>query len=450
MQSERFDDNDFSGPFAPLLTREEGLRRLEEFLPRAGRAYARDRNHDRGPEQRSNVSGLSPYLRHRLITEQEVLSAVTARHSLASAEKFIQEVFWRTYWKGWLEARGALWEHYREQLGEHFAALSDNAANLGYYQAAVEGMTGVEPFDAWARELTQTNYLHNHARMWFASIWIFTLRLPWQLGADFFMQHLLDGDPASNTLSWRWVAGLQTRGKHYLARAENIERYSGGRFRSISGLHETADALEEDLSQAGADSEPLATVDLISEGDLLARLDRAGPGSIDWLLHEEDLHPEKLTGFLDSLRLGVVQRIGILEPVDGRSAFGSAAAVTAGVAQATTDLHERLTQHTAGTPVTLYRMAVEDLGTWLAGGAEPAAGSQSAAGLRRAAGARLTLTPLAPVGPVRRALSQHSTTGAGAPLLAVQRHYDAACWPHCRRGFFALKKQIPGLLDQLL
>ncbi len=73
-------------------------------------------------------------------------------------------------------------------------------------------------------------YLHNHARMWFASIWIFTLRLPWVLGADFFMRHLCDGDPASNTLSWRWVAGLHTRGKTYLARASNIATYTGGRF----------------------------------------------------------------------------------------------------------------------------------------------------------------------------------------------------------------------------
>ena len=92
------------------------------------------------------------------------------------------------------------------------------------------GATGIDCFDAWARELVATGYLHNHARMWFASIWIFTLRLPWELGADFFLRHLIDGDPASNTLSWRWVAGLQTAGKTYLATAENIARFTGGRF----------------------------------------------------------------------------------------------------------------------------------------------------------------------------------------------------------------------------
>ena len=107
-------------------------------------------------------------------------------------------------------------------------------------ELACFGQTGIECFDTWARELTTTGYLHNYARMWFASIWIFTLKLPWQLGPDFFLRHLLDGDTASNTLSWRWVAGLQTVGKTYLARAANISRYTGGRFKptrhAIEGL----------------------------------------------------------------------------------------------------------------------------------------------------------------------------------------------------------------------
>jgi deoxyribodipyrimidine photo-lyase len=77
----------------------------------------------------------------------------------------------------------------------------------------------------FARELVETGYLHNHARMWFAGWWIHIERLPWQLGADFFLRHLLDGDPASNTLSWRWVAGLQTPGKTYLPRRSNLEKY---------------------------------------------------------------------------------------------------------------------------------------------------------------------------------------------------------------------------------
>ena len=92
------------------------------------------------------------------------------------------------------------------------------------------GATAIEPFNDWVRELKETGYLHNHARMWFASIWIHTLELPWYLGADFFLKHLLDGDEAVNTLSWRWVAGLHTKGKTYLARASNIEKYTNGRY----------------------------------------------------------------------------------------------------------------------------------------------------------------------------------------------------------------------------
>jgi deoxyribodipyrimidine photo-lyase len=95
--------------------------------------------------------------------------------------------------------------------------------------AALAGRTGIAGFDDWARELVATGYLHNHARMWFASIWIFTLKMPWELGAAFFYEHLLDGDVASNTLSWRWVAGLQTPGKTYVARADNIAHYTDSR-----------------------------------------------------------------------------------------------------------------------------------------------------------------------------------------------------------------------------
>jgi len=79
--------------------------------------------------------------------------------------------------------------------------------------------------DRFARELIETGYLHNHARMWWAGYWIHVERLPWELGADFFYRHLLDADPASNTLGWRWVAGLQTRGKAYLPRRSNLEKY---------------------------------------------------------------------------------------------------------------------------------------------------------------------------------------------------------------------------------
>jgi deoxyribodipyrimidine photo-lyase len=78
--------------------------------------------------------------------------------------------------------------------------------------------------DYFVNELLNTGYLHNHARMWFAAWWVHEARLPWQCAAALFYRHLLDGDPASNTLSWRWVAGLQTPGKTSLARRSNLEK----------------------------------------------------------------------------------------------------------------------------------------------------------------------------------------------------------------------------------
>ena len=165
-----------------FANRAEALLRLHHFVPHAGRDYAAGRNSDDGPDGNNQVSKLSPYLRHRLITEREVVAAVLRQHSLTAAEKYVQEVLWRTYWKGWLEMRPDVWRRY---CAERDFALH-NALDANTIAAAEKGMTGIEGFDDWARELVETGYLHNHARMWFASIWIFTLGLPWTLGADFF------------------------------------------------------------------------------------------------------------------------------------------------------------------------------------------------------------------------------------------------------------------------
>jgi len=113
------------------------------------------------------------------------------------------------------------------------------------YLDAIEGKTDIECFNQWIIELKENNYLHNHTRMWFASIWIFTLGLPWQLGAEFFMQHLYDGDAASNTLGWRWVAGIQTQGKHYFASEWNINKFTNNRFKNIK-LNENAQPIFND------------------------------------------------------------------------------------------------------------------------------------------------------------------------------------------------------------
>jgi len=211
-------------------TRTAAIERLEAFVRGGLRHYATSRNADLGPTDRSNVSTLSPYLSHRLILETDVLRAVLERYSLSQAEKFVQEVFWRGYFKGWLEHHPTVWFAYRQSVLSLRDELERDRSLKSRYESAIAGQTGIGCFDAWARELAAEGYLHNHARMWFASIWVFTLDLPWQLGADFFLRRLLDGDAASNTLGWRWVAGLHTRGKTYLARPDNIRKYTVGRF----------------------------------------------------------------------------------------------------------------------------------------------------------------------------------------------------------------------------
>ena len=142
---------------------------------------------------------------------------------------------WRTYWKGWLELRPKVWTDYLIELNK----IREDFKNNQNYKNAIEGKTNIECFNYWVNELKENNYLHNHTRMWFASIWIFTLELPWQLGAEFFMQNLFDGDSASNTLGWRWVAGVQTQGKHYLASEWNIKKFTNNRFNNIK-LNENA------------------------------------------------------------------------------------------------------------------------------------------------------------------------------------------------------------------
>ena len=207
-------------------SRAKALDKLNYFVENNLSEYSKLRNFDFGPENRSNISCLSPYITHGIIDEKEVIKKSLSKFSFSKNEKFIQEVLWRTYWKGWLELRPSVWNDYLIELNKIRDEFKDNQNYLN----AIEGKTNFECFNQWVNELKDNNYLHNHARMWFASIWIFTLELPWQLGAEFFMQHLYDGDAASNTLGWRWVAGIQTQGKHYLASEWNIKKFTNNRF----------------------------------------------------------------------------------------------------------------------------------------------------------------------------------------------------------------------------
>ena len=216
-------------------SRASAIENLNKFVNQNLFEYSKLRNFDFGPENKSNTSCLSPYITHGVINELEVIEKSLSKFSFSKNEKFIQEVLWRTYWKGWLELRPGVWIDYLNDLKKIREEFKDN----NDYKNAVEGNTSIECFNEWVKELKENNYLHNHTRMWFASIWVFTLDLPWQLGAEFFMKNLYDGDAASNTLGWRWVAGIQTQGKNYLASEWNIKKFTNNRFNNIK-LNENA------------------------------------------------------------------------------------------------------------------------------------------------------------------------------------------------------------------
>ena len=208
-------------PLTFASNRADALAQLQAFIPAAGR-YGRDRNHV--VPGHTNVSRLSPAIRHRLVLEYECATAPLSRYAPSTVEKFTQEVYWRRYWKSWLSLRPQVWSTYLEELRQ-LREDEKNARLLERVGRCEQGKGPIAIMNHFARELVDTGYLHNHARMWFAAWWVHVEGLPWQLGADFFYRHLLDGDPASNTLSWRWVAGLQTPGKTYLPRRSNLEKY---------------------------------------------------------------------------------------------------------------------------------------------------------------------------------------------------------------------------------
>ena len=193
-----------------------------EFLKSKITLYGIYRNYDYGPNAENFVSGISHFITHRLLLEYSIINDIRQKYNSKKVDKFIEEVYWRVYWKGWLENRPSVWTNFVEKKNDEF--------NNSIYEKAIKGETELSFFNSWVHELKEYNYLHNHTRMWFASTWIFNLGLPWELGAKFFIEHLLDGDAASNTLSWRWVAGLHTKGKKYIFTTKNLRKFSNNRF----------------------------------------------------------------------------------------------------------------------------------------------------------------------------------------------------------------------------
>ena len=390
-------------------TRKAGLARLEAAARSLGRHYRDTRNGDLGPDDRSNVSVLSPWITHRLLSEREVLERVLADHDRGSAEQFIAEVFWRAYFKGWLEMRPWVWRAYAERRDRALAAVADNGGMHRDYTAAIEGRTGIEGFDDWAREIVATGYLHNHARMWFASIWMHTLRLDWTLGADFFLRHLLDGDAASNTLSWRWVGGLHTRGKVYAARRDNIARNTGGRF-SPSGLHEDPGPLPDD----GVDTAP----------EPIGPLPPVPGGRAVLMVHPADCAPEQLSW--PGVEVAAVA--GLVATAD-RSPLPVSDDVLAFAQGAVRD----------GIARNAARLGCDSTMVGDAAGLVRFAG---------AVGADHIVAPYAPVGETRDLLDRVRSRAAreGIGLHERRRDWDTRAWPHATKGFFKLKQRIPQLL----
>ena len=402
-------------------TRAEGEKIMAAFAPRMGRRYANGRNTDHGPDTykpdaHKAVSGLSPYVRRRLVTEQDLVATALATHGPEDAEKFVQEVIWRGYFKGWLESRPQVWDSYRAGRETDLAALDRDRRLRRDVERAMNGQTGLACFDAWATELVETGYLHNHARMWFASIWIFTLGLPWRLGADFFYRHLLDGDAASNTLGWRWVAGLHTRGKPYPADAQNIATFTAGRFTPRqSDLAEVTQGLEATEPDGLPSVLPLRLITAPQPGRPTALL-----------ITDEDCRVEDFDLAALDIRTTATLAASTL-----RSPLPVSDLVTRFEAHALADAAMRV----GASPVALQAADPADLAKWAA-----------------SAGATQIATPYITCGPLHDWLDQAapSLAKAGIILCEWRRDWDSAIWPHATAGFFKVKQNIPRILEQVL
>ena len=394
-------------------TREAGLGRLDAVAAKLGGHYRQHRNHDLGPQDRSNVSVLSPYVTHRLLTERELVERAVAEHGGGTPEKFVQEVFWRTYWHGWLEMRPHIWSSYTERRDAALERVEGNGGMMRDYRAAMNGETGIEGFDDWAVEIRDTGYLHNHARMWFASIWVHTLRLDWALGSDFFYRHLIDGDPASNTLSWRWVAGLQTRGKAYAATQSNIARFTNGRF-NPRGLNENPVPLEEDEDLS---PDPIDPVPPLPGGKAVV------------LVHSSDCRTE-------DMRWPGTTIVGAFgaSHVATRSPLDVSEAVAAFVPDAVRDGVERAGTHYDAPTVKHH--------------GEGAA--EALVAHARDVGADHVVTPYMRVGDGRAWLDglKRECREEGLPIHEARRDWDAAAWPYATKGFFKFKERIPKLMRE--
>ncbi|MDF5729444.1 MAG: FAD-binding domain-containing protein [Rhizonema sp. PD38] len=171
------------------------------------------------------VTRLSPYIRYGVLSLREIRDYVLEhRHYQDEVTKLINELGWRDYWQRlYIKLGDGIWQDQEEYKTGY--TPSQYAPNLA--DDIIEGTTERVCIDSFSRELREAGYLHNHARMWLAAYIVHWRRIRWQIGAKWFLEHLLDGDPASNNMSWQWVASTFSQ-KPYFFNRENLERYTEG------------------------------------------------------------------------------------------------------------------------------------------------------------------------------------------------------------------------------
>lgn len=268
------------------------------------RAYARTRNALEGA-----VSGLSPYVTHGFVTLNDILNSVTQRHEIDHRHKFIFELGWREYFRH-------LWRHHGDGIlnSLHAGPLPESSYAPELPADIREGRTGLPVVDQSVRALYSTGYLHNHARMWLASYIVHLRKIHWRAGADWLYAHLLDGDLASNHLSWQWVAGTASS-KPYLFNAENVARYAPPAWHCGGSVIDTSyEALDVIARTPGAvvttdDGEGIVEPPLHHEPSMLLGIcppnSRIVAGRDVWLIHPWALREPPETLPADTLLIGL-------------------------------------------------------------------------------------------------------------------------------------------------
>ena len=233
-------------------TREEALARIATVQPAE---YSRSRNALNGA-----VTQLSPYITHGFISLPEVLEGVRSHHSVRTQDKFVFELGWREYYRH-------VWQHRGNGIFKslHEGVLSDEAYADQIPFDILHANTGVAAIDMAVKTLYATGYLHNHARMWLASYMVHLRKVHWRAGADWLYGHLLDGDLASNHLSWQWVAGTGSH-KPYLFNAENVSRYAPLAWHSAGSVIDTT---YEELDHVARDPLPVSSSSVRADGSAI-------------------------------------------------------------------------------------------------------------------------------------------------------------------------------------